>query len=458
MSGRKVFVGSLPHNVQAATLRVEFEKYGQVEDVFVKPNCEPGRQWAFVTFVSTEQAQEAKIACDRILHLDGSDKPCEVMVAKNQGMFGQPNEADTRAFGSLQMPSSDYAAPLAAYQGSQALHGHNAFPNQFAPKKVFVGSLPDGITETVLRAEFSKYGQITDCYLKTGSESGRNWAFLTFGTPDQAQNAKICCDRILVMPGSDRTCEVTFARHQGRYGQDPLAFTSGRQYPTQQHTAGPVASSQAMQYGAQMDFRLSALAAAQGPRKIFVGSLPDHITEALLRQAFSPYGTIIDVFVKTGCESGRQWAFITFASSEMAMQAKDATDRTLVIPGADRPCEVMMAKNQGKFGQDTDFSLPPPPGASASDDHLLAKLFRQDPLLGAQLGSDPFVGSQPPPPSAPPPAHLTPWRMYETAAGIPYYHNHASGVTQWECPLELQVPAPSYSNHAHSQSVRYSPY
>lgn len=29
--------------------------------------------------------------------------------------------------------------------------------------------------------------------------------------------------------------------------------------------------------------------------------------------------------------------------------------------------------------------------------------------------------------------------MYKTVAGLPYYHNHVTNVTQWECPPELQA-------------------
>merc|ERR1711879_338415 len=94
----------------------------------------------------------------------------------------------------------------------------------------------------------------------------------------------------------------------------------------------------------------SAPPAAQGPRKIFVGSLPNTITEGALTAEFSKYGQVIDVHINPKeCEPGRQWAFIMFASADQAAYAKDATDRVLTMPGADRACEVMLAKNQGKF-------------------------------------------------------------------------------------------------------------
>lgn len=60
MASRKLFVGSLPNDITDASLLAEFGKYGQVEDIFIKPGCELGRQWAFVTMADPIQAQFAK--------------------------------------------------------------------------------------------------------------------------------------------------------------------------------------------------------------------------------------------------------------------------------------------------------------------------------------------------------------------------------------------------------------
>merc|ERR1712137_856419 len=161
-------------------------------------------------------------------------------------MFGQPLEHEGETLG---VPLMDYLPSRVPTKYGRYVPQQTSFPfngqatqNQLAPKKVFVGSLPDGISETVLRGEFSKYGQITDCYLKTGCESGRNWAFLTFATPEQAQDVKVSCDRTLFLPGSDRACEVTFARHQGLYGQEPISMPAASQ-SKQTHTFAPLTSS-----------------------------------------------------------------------------------------------------------------------------------------------------------------------------------------------------------------------
>eukprot|EP00421_Protoceratium_reticulatum_P037347 CAMPEP_0168467818 /NCGR_PEP_ID=MMETSP0228-20121227/57386_1 /TAXON_ID=133427 /ORGANISM="Protoceratium reticulatum, Strain CCCM 535 (=CCMP 1889)" /LENGTH=441 /DNA_ID=CAMNT_0008483555 /DNA_START=63 /DNA_END=1385 /DNA_ORIENTATION=+ len=437
MAGRKLFVGSLPHGIHDSTLRQEFSKYGTIEDVFVKQGCEATRQWAFITYTAPEEAQRAKEATDRLLQFPGCDRPCDVMVAKHQGMFGQ----DPVAGGQSQAPQAavapvpvaHYAAPYAtqyavaypavgsmpavAYAGPPAAVVSQSYTDAAASaKKVFVGSLPDAITDAELRAEFSKYGEILDVHVNQKPvEEGRQWAFITFANAEQAQTAKVSTDRQLTFPGSEKACEVTMARHQGMFGKEPI--TADSLQPVQQVQYQAVVANPGMPavYAAVPQ-------QSQGARKIFVGSLPNNVTDASVSAEFSKYGQVVDIHLNgKACEPGRNWAFITYASAEQAAYAKDATDRVLTMPGADRACEVMLAKNQGKFGQEPLGSSPAP-----------VQAFAAAPM--------PYSPTQPPPPPTAPPTHLTPWRMYKTAAGLPYYHNHATGQTTWECPPDLQVP------------------
>merc|ERR1740121_1303155 len=290
------------------------------------------------------------------------------------------------------------------------------------PKKIFVGSLPDGCQEGLLRNEFSRYGNIEEVYLKPNCEPGRQFAFVTFSYPDQAQAAAAAANGVLHFPGSVKTCEVTLARNQGLFGQG--AMDGGR--AQQQHYAAPDEQYMApAAYGGP-----PSAAATSGARKIFVGSLPDGIPEHAIGDEFSKFGQIADVYLKQGCEPGRQWAFVTFAHPGSAQTARDQCDRKLMFPGAARPCEVTLAKNQGLFGQESWNGQPPVNQRGAPPPQSHGK------------------GGQPPPPATPPPPHLTPWRMYKTVSGIPYYHNHTTGATVWEAPPDLQPHG----------GARYSPY
>lgn len=288
---RKIFVGSLPQNITEDELRKEFEPYGEVEEVFIKDHCPPGKQWAFITYASPEDAQIAKEATDTKLKFPGAERPCDVMLAKNQGMSGSPGPAG--------------AAP-------QALAAE-------APRKVFVGSMPDGIEAEVVRSAFSVYGVVEELFLKQGCESGRQWGFVTFASPEEAANAQEQTNGVLCFEGSIRPCQVTLARNQGLYGNGSLK-------------PSPIIDN--------------------GPKKIFVGTLPDDVAEDVLIDEFSKYGEVKDVFLKPNCESGRHWGFVTFATSQQALDAKESCDRTLMLPGSVRPCEVTIAKHQGLYGQD----------------------------------------------------------------------------------------------------------
>eukprot|EP00928_Gymnodinium_smaydae_P023100 TRINITY_DN1918_c5_g1_i1.p1 TRINITY_DN1918_c5_g1~~TRINITY_DN1918_c5_g1_i1.p1 ORF type:complete len:295 (+),score=82.23 TRINITY_DN1918_c5_g1_i1:140-1024(+) len=269
-----------------------------------------------------------------------------------------------------------------------------------AGKKIFVGSLPDGFTEDALREAFSKYGTIVDVFLKPGCESGKQWAFVTYSSAEEAQLAKTSTDRTLTLPGSVKAVEVMLARNQGFHGQDPIVG------------GGKAAASPA------------PAAQSQGPTKIFVGSLPDSINETVLKAEFSKYGQIVDVFLKLGQDSGKQWAFITYATNEQAQSAKDATDRVLVMEGASGPCETMFARNQGKNGQ--------------------------DPLAGKAPAAP---AAQPPPPSTPMPVHYNGWTSYFTPQGLPYYYNTTTKVTQWECPYEFQYGAMAAQQQAQAAAA-----
>jgi len=437
---RKIFVGSLPDGIQADVVRSEFSKYGLVEEVFLKQGCESTRQWAFVTFATAEEAISAQEQTHGVLTFEGSIRPCQVTLAKNQGMFGS---------GTLSQPREII---------------------DMGPKKIFVGTLPDDISEDILMDEFSKYGEVKDVFLKPNCEPGRHWGFVTFATSSQAKDAKESCDRTLMLPGSIRPCEVTIAKHQGLYGQDSNDTTDGGRKP---ETTTRGSYSQGGSYSSSFPGRATygrdtygvpsaeaprgkrpsvigagglqipptravdrngsdrldrmshpyqetrstiSTTSVGGPCKIFVGSLPDGCSEKLLRDQFSRYGQITDVYLKQGCESGRQWAFVIYSSSEEAKYAKESTDKVLTLPGASKPCEVMLAKNQGMYGQ-----------APLRD-------FRYG---GGGCG---IPAGQPPPPTTPPPPHLTPWRTYKTQSGLPYYHNSKTGQTVWECPTEFEPP------------------
>jgi cold-inducible RNA-binding protein len=57
--------------------------------------------------------------------------------------------------------------------------------------KLYIANLSFNTTEAQLRAAFEPFGAISDVYLATDRDTGRprGFAFITFGTPDEAKTA-----------------------------------------------------------------------------------------------------------------------------------------------------------------------------------------------------------------------------------------------------------------------------
>jgi RNA recognition motif-containing protein len=491
MAGKKLFVGSLPDGIAEETLQATFQQYGQIEEIFVKPGCPLGKQCAFVTFTTAEQAAFAKESCDRTLTFPGAARPCEVMVARNQGLNGQ----QTLGSGN---PGFSPVGPMGHGLPGGAAGGDG-------PRKIHVGSLPDQIQDWQLKEEFSRFGVITEVHVKQNCEPGRQWAFVSFQRAEEAVLAKESTDRILSFPGSERPCEVVMARNQGMFGHQ--SSTALDVHQASRCGGTPLAVARAAGHG-------------DGPRKILVGSLPDGVSQDIVRSAFEQFGTIVDIYVKQNCEPGRQWAFVSYTSHEEAQNAKIATDKTLVLPGGHQPCEVLFARSEGGS---QSAAAPPPMSAAAPTSHgstgdskifvgsmpgnvtenmLRAEFSRYGHILDAYVKADCEPGRQwgfvtfaqpeqanhakestdrilyfpgadratevmiarsrnsngqsiagpaqqlPANTAASIDLNSTTWRIYHTKDGHPYYHNHVTNVTQWERPRELQ-PTPAR---------RYSPY
>jgi len=59
--GRKIFVGGIPFGVDEETVRQDFGKFGQIEDVYLPTDKVTGklRGFGFVTYKDPRDAQEA---------------------------------------------------------------------------------------------------------------------------------------------------------------------------------------------------------------------------------------------------------------------------------------------------------------------------------------------------------------------------------------------------------------
>ena len=130
--GNKIWVGQIPLGTSKDVLWHEFTKFGPVQDVYIRDDGKVyGRMWGFITFMDSSGASEALSAFQT--------------GAVNSGpqagsMPGMP--------GGCGMPMPE--------QQQQPLQVR---PRADNPCKLWVGGIPQGATQNMLRDEFSKVGE-----------------------------------------------------------------------------------------------------------------------------------------------------------------------------------------------------------------------------------------------------------------------------------------------------------
>jgi len=119
-------------------------------------------------------------------------------------------------------------------------------------KRLFVGRLPaNGVNEDEIREAFERFGTITECRLV----NGKGIAFVAYNTWAAAHRALAAMDGQSLM--GSQAIAVSFAERTGAGRGIGKAFEKG------------------------LDFS-----------RVFVGSLPEGVTDDDLRQIFEPYGTV----------------------------------------------------------------------------------------------------------------------------------------------------------------------
>lgn len=133
--------------------------------------------------------------------------------------------------------------------------------------------LPWTTTEDSMRNYFEQYGEVNMVQVKTDPKSGKSRGFGFVRFAKSSIQTKLLSMRHFI---DGRWCDVRV----------------------------PLSKAEA-----------DATKAAQLSRKIFVGRLPDNITTEELRNHFSSFGTLTDVYIP---KPFRNFAFVTFGTSDMA--------------------------------------------------------------------------------------------------------------------------------------------
>lgn len=165
--------------------------------------------------------------------------------------------------------------------------------------------------------------------------------------------------------------------------------------------------------------------------KIWIGSIPQSISDKDIRNVMEKYGPIMQLYHKPGGSTGspnRGWAFITYPLKEQAIRAIESIDGILRFPDSDRAVEARFA--HGDTAQEkqiantsinsvANMSMQPASHAISSLGNNMMKGTSNFNMLGQ---SSNCVA----------PIYL--WQQYFTADGYAYYYNNLSGHSQWEKP------------------------
>lgn len=228
--GWKIFAGGLPLDISEGELQTVFSTYGQVVKLHIMPANAQGHVAAFIYYASEQSAEDAIKVLNKVykIRVDAAE-PIQVKWANAPGSKGEKGEGGKGkgkgdkgwqqdwsaggAGGGESWGSSggswgggdSYSKGGKGKWGEQGQSwsggggGGGAPPlagggggkgGQHSDSKVFVGNLPDDITDEALKYVFGTYGQVQQVHIMHGkSKSGNSCAFVEFMTPSEAETA-----------------------------------------------------------------------------------------------------------------------------------------------------------------------------------------------------------------------------------------------------------------------------
>ncbi|XP_022959132.1 flowering time control protein FCA-like isoform X2 [Cucurbita moschata] len=202
--------------------------------------------------------------------------------------------------------SSFQPPPVAGQKRGYPFAGRGSSPDHsdrssFA--KLFVGSVPRTVTEEDIRPLFEEHGNVIEVALikdkRTGQQQG--CCFVKYTTPEEADRAIRNLHNQHTLPGG----------------------------------AGPIQ----VRYADGEQERLGAV-----EFKLFVGSLNKQASEKEVKEIFSPYGVVDDVYLmRDEMKQSRGCGFVKYSQRDMALAAINALNGRFTMGGCDQPLSVRFA-------------------------------------------------------------------------------------------------------------------
>lgn len=215
-------------------------------------------------------------------------------------------------------------------------------PSKKEASKVFIGFIPNDVTEDKLRSKLEKYGKLSSLYyMPDTSEQPRGWAFVSFEEKASGTAAIVAINGKPYFEGSNEPCKAFFvaARHQCDYvraasnvSTGPVTsagfwqrFLTSEGIPYYYNSKTGQSQWQRPQevMNTQEDKRNEASSTFGPPgSNLFVFHLPSDWTDAHLVEHFKEYGSVISARVqRDGSGRNRGFGFISYDNPASALEA-----------------------------------------------------------------------------------------------------------------------------------------
>lgn len=171
-------------------------------------------------------------------------------------------------------------------------------------KQLFIGQLPDDVTEEQIIEMLSEFGRITKLKLHRDpvTRQTQKCCFVTFNETQSAEDAQRALHNVKLLPGMRYPLQVKFANSAANLNQ----------------------------------------------RKLFIGQISKHLDETGLRKLFSCFGEIEECSVirERVTENSKGYAFLTFVDKNAANSAINAMHLSRIMEGCSSPIVVKRADSK----------------------------------------------------------------------------------------------------------------
>lgn len=292
-------------------------------------------------------------------------------------------------------------------------YGNHKFPCYPAPPvsiKLFIGRVPKSYEEEQLRPIFEEFGVVNEVVIIRDkvTNAHKSSAFVKMASIAEADNAIRCLNNQKTLDQQLGSLQVKYASGEVAKLGFPQNIESG--------------SDQA---------------------KLFIGSLPKNITEDSVKDLFSPYGTVEEVFIMKDNNTGmgKGCSFVKFAYKEQALYAINSLNGKKTMDGCSRAIEVRFAEPKSAKQQQTQMPMTLQPVHNSHHgvppQHPVSSPNSMNYMNNFGLNNNY-------------PRAVGPWKEYFSGDGRPYYYNEQTNVTQWDMPKEFDTLFVNNAPSAHT--------